>query len=382
MEEVLYIYNKPSIIDLYIDCDKINNNEIIERLKNTTNIGNIISIENRNQIIKVEAKYDNNIYYLYLQILANKNNKLSDTSNVLVNDNIINKAKNKKFFIKSSLDTKHNFVNGYYYQLKVLNALSDEALLINDNSQGCLYSAGYLKQMANSNINIVATNLFKIRFDTKLCLYTQGLDRFGIKEIVMILNSEYYEEQVALLSRLARYYIEHGQVSNSVANYCEILENDDIGCLLEFSNLIDEYKEDYVKKVVNDLLINEDYLLFSLHESTDIDNYLISDITSLDKLRNNNVIYMSNNYFEQNKQLAQDNIIKVIELLDQSDEASNLMILALNDNLDARWYYYDDYVNDKIIIKSNNNILAINKSDVLDFNYKGITPLYSYCLFE
>ena len=382
MEEVLYFYNKPSIIDLYIDETGINNKILIERLYQAKTIGTIISLENKQQIIKLTTRYENNSYHLYLQIRTRNDVDLRAMSNVLVNEERLSQAEKQKFYLKTSLETKRDFIKGYYYQLKVLAALSAKPLLLNDNSQACLYSAGYLKQLANSQAWLVDTHLFKIRFDSQLCLYTEGLDRFGIKEVVMILDSAYGEEQAALLSRLARFYIENGQVSNSITHYPEVLENNDLGCLLEFASLTAEYGSQEVSKVVNDLLINEDYLLFSLHEKIENDDYLLSERASLVKLKSKNIIYMSRPYFEQLKIIAQENIIKVVQLLLKMEAAHNLMILTLDENLNTGWYYFDDYVNDKIIIKSHDNVLAITARDVLNFNYKGITPLYSYCLFE
>ncbi|MDR3215128.1 MAG: hypothetical protein LBT75_02490 [Bacilli bacterium] len=382
MNEALFVPNQPSIIDIFISDKKFNNKDIIKRINESAFSEDVNVIDIKKQIIKVEITYKSVDFQLYLQIVANKRDEIKEVSSVLVNEDIIDEAYHCKFYIRSYLDAKHDFVKGYYAQLKVLASLSDNPLLIFDNSQWCLYSVGYLQQCAKYDVDIIDSNLFKIRYDGKHCLFTQGLGRFGIKEVVMVLASDYYTEISYLLSRLARYYIENGQLVNSITKYPEVLESASFGCLLEFSAIKEQYDLASIKKVVNERLISDDYLLFSVHDSEDINNYLISYDNSLEKLKNRKLIYTSTRYFEDEKQLAQKTLDSVIELLNEIDDQNTLMVLASDDTLNIDWYYYDGCSNNKIILKNNLNVLAITKEEVLKWNYKGITPLYAYSLFE
>jgi hypothetical protein len=380
----IFVANKPSVLYLYID-EVLSNGVLIKRLINNHSFDSLEVIQTNNDIVKVRVLYKEVYFNIFLKVDYNENLKLENIASVLVDDKDIEKAVHTNIVIKSFLDTKHEFVKAYYAQLKLLNCISTEPLLVLDNNQLCIYSKEYLAQFGSLNIDIVDSNLFKIRYDSHNTLYTTGLDRFGIKDffIVRTLKSSYIKEVSDFMSRLARYFIENGQLINSCKKYPDIFETNYYACLIEtkkVKKLLYDYK--LVNKDNKNIIDADNYLYLSLHSNNNVDDYIISDEEVLDYLGSNKIYYSSDAFFNCEKELAQQTLNKIVEFLENIEDQHNLMILARNEKINTDWYHYVSSENNIITIKNMERTLEVVLDDVIDWNYQGFAPLTAYALLK
>lgn len=378
-EGAFFIANLPSIIDLY-DYQELTLSTIIQSLDQLPE--GLVEWQVNDNVLRVKYLYQNIPVYVYLLIVKNKDN-LKDINRILVEDKAVEDAEKAKTYVKSYIDQKENFVEGYYAQLSLLNLISKEPILIVDCSQWCLFSAGYLKQMGSLNINIVESNLFKVKLTDNDTLFTEGLGRFGIKDLQMInVPQEYQKVSAEFLSRLARYFIENGQIPNSCQEYPEVFEGQVCACLIE----IDDVAKTLLKnKLIDrnvDNFLNHNKLLVSIHEKANIDLWYLNEQEAFDHLVNSKVYYSSTKHFQDEKLLAQATFNKTVQYLSKIEDLNNLMVLARNEKLDTDWYHLEMIENNEIILNNAENHLKIDLKDILNWNYKGVSPLYAYSLTD
>jgi len=375
--------NKPSIIDLYA-LDDINCENIIENIKyiDESVFSNVELGDVKNNILHVKVTYKDSEFNAYLKIVDNIKNDLKGINKVLVENEKIEKANKTKKYIKSYIHAKHNYVKAYYVQLKLLALLTKEPLLIVDCTQWCIYSDKYIQHFLNNHVDIIDSNLFKIKHSNDGTLYTEGLERFGIKDVEMNgIEPEYRKACAAFLSRLSCYFIENGQLSNTCKAYIEVFEKPFYVCLVDIEFALEELsKRKLIKVKKRDESLNSNRLFISVHQSENMKTWYRNDEEVLEYLRDSVAYYTSPKRFNDERELAQKTVSRTIEILDEIDDLTNLMILAKNEEMIADWYYLSEYYEDKIILKTNDNSLVIDAGDVINWNYRGITPLYAYSL--
>lgn len=377
----MFNYNRPSIIDLYAN-DEISFDNMITTLENSI-LANQLSYKKLNdKILKVTYNYNDFDYHVYLTIVDNKDKyDLSKINKVLTDEDIIQQATNVNSYIKSYVDIRCNYVSAYYTQIKLLAVLTNEPLLIVDCSQWCIYSEAYLKQVLHSNVEIIDSNLFKVKLSKENTLYTEGLERFGIKDIEMInIESKYQKNCAAFLSKLSRYFIENGQAPNTCMAYHEVFEKEFYACLIDIEQVIDVLKEHKLVSKKRDQSLNENRLLVSVHASDDVEKWYTNDEEVLSYLNDSATYYTSLRHFEDEKLLAQETLMRTIHLLEELDDQNNLMIFARNNNIETDWYYFRGVDGDKIRLEGLNYSLITTINNVINWNYRGVTPLYAYSL--
>lgn len=373
--------NKPSIIDLYIDEEIVMDN-ILDRIKSNTIFDSLEVVSDKDGLVKIKLKYKKNIFEIYLKVYNNNYEDLDKISRVLVDDELIEKAKKQKKYIKSYINPFEEYVKAYYAQIKLLSLISEEPIIIVDCSQWCIYSKSYIKQFMENNIDIIDSNLFKIKSDNDGTLYSEGLERFGIKNIEMNgIDKKYQKTCASFLSRLSRYFIENGQVSNTCQSYSEVYENNFYVCLIDIEIALPYLiKRKYINMKKRKKHLNENRINVSLHLSNDVDDWYSNDQSVLESLLDYNAYYTSQKHFEDERDLAQSTIEMVIEFLNEIDDINNLMILAKNNEINTDWYYLEKKEGNKFYIKTNESELVIKIDNILNWNYLGITPLYSFAL--
>ncbi|MEG0686657.1 MAG: hypothetical protein RR425_05165, partial [Erysipelotrichales bacterium] len=174
--------NKPSIIDLYVADNYISLDSIKERIENSTLFEKIEVSVLRDDILCAHVKYKQIMFDIFLKISDGEDKDIGSMNRVLVEDDTVALAAKCRKYIKSYVESDSDFIEAYYAQLKLLSVISDNSLLIVDCSQWCIYSYQYVEQFAKSNVDIIDSNLFKVKAKNDGVLYTEGLDRFGIKD--------------------------------------------------------------------------------------------------------------------------------------------------------------------------------------------------------
>lgn len=381
MNNSSFIPNKPSIIDLYIN-ENIVMDDILLRLNNNEIFDAFKVISNKDGLIKMNVTYKNTSFEIYLKEYNNDYEDLDKISRVLVDDELIEKAKIQKKYLKSYVNANEEYVKAYYAQLKLLALISNDPILIVDCSQWCIYSKFYLKQFMINHVDIIDSNLFKIKSDNNGTLYSEGLERFGIKNIEMNGIDKKYEKACAsFLSRLSRYFIENGQVSNTCQCFSEVYENTFYTCLIDIEvalpNLV---KREYINMKRRAKYLNENRIYINLHSSNEVLDWYINDQEVLDAILDYDNYYTSQKHFEDERDLAHLTIDNVIDFLIDIDDVNNLMILAKNNEINTDWYYLEKREGNDFYIKNVQTDLHITVDSILNWNYLGITPLYSFIL--
>lgn len=374
--------NRPSIVDLYVSEKEISLTTLKRRIEQS-NLFQSVSVNIVNDdILRTDVLYKDISFSVYLKIMKNDDIDLLNISQVLVDEKEISAANKCEYYIKSFIEVKHDFVKAYYAQIKLLSLLSDNPLLIVDCSQWCIYSYRYINQVALSQVDIIDSNLFKIKATPEGTLYTDGLDRFGIKELEMVgITQKYTKACASFMSRLSRYFIENGQLANSCRNYSEVFESPYYACLIDMEEAMDELIETGIvskQQKEESLLANRMYV--SVHKDDQIEDWYYNSKEVLDFLLNNTSYYTSQEHFDNEKLLAQETLDKTIEFLRQIQDENNLMILARNEEISTDWYYFSSRNGSTFILKTNDSTLEIDFKDIINWNYQGITPLHAYSL--
>lgn len=378
-DESFFIANLPSVIDLY-DRSNLTLDAIIESLKQLPE--ELVEWEILDHILKVKYYYQDIYVNIYLSIVSNEEG-LTGINRILVDDSSIVEAEQAKYYLKSYVEQKDNFVAGYYAQLSLLNLIAVDPILIVDCSQWCLYSPNYLKQMGTLNINIIDSNLFKVKLTDNDTLFTEGLGRFGIKDLQMInVPQKYHKICAEFLSRLSRYFIENGQLPNSCMEYPEVFEGKYCACLVT----IDEVAKTLLKnKLINrdiDNFLNYNKLLVSIHKNPNVDLWYLNEQEAFDHLMQTKVYYSSPEHFKNEMLLAQATLYETIKYVEQIDDLNNLMVLAKNEKLDTDWYHIEKVDDNGIVLTNAQSYIKISLKDVLNWNYNGVSPLYAYSLIN
>lgn len=374
--------NKPSIIDLYVNEKKLSLAKLEENLKLSSLQDDIKTSYVNDDLLRVDYQYKEVKFSIYLKIMKNDDIDLFNISQVLTDNDKIEKANNCEYYIKSYVDAKHDFVKAYYAQIKLLASLSDVPLIIVDCSQWCIYSDKYIKQFSKSNVDIVDSNLFKIKATPEGSLYTDGLDRFGIKEIEMIgINKKYIKGCASFLSRLSRYFIENGQIPNSCKSYAEVFESPYYACIIDMKEAMDDLI-DYgiLTKEQREESILADRMYVSIHADDEITKWYENSEEVLEYLLNKTTYYSSQDHFDNEKILAQETIGYAIDFLSKIDDESNLMILARSEDITTDWYYFSSRNESTFVLKTTDSTLEVDFNDIINWNYRGITPLHAYSL--
>ena len=374
--------NKPSIIDLYSE-DKLDIDIVANTIKNNHPFAELEIGKIRNNILPVKVLYKGNHFTIFLKKVANDKEDLHNINKVLVDDELINKANKCRYYLESYLAAKNNYIEAYYAQIKLLACLSKKPLLILDCTQWCLYSYKYIEHFLRYNVDIVDSNLFKIKYSKNGMLYTEGLERFGIKDIEMDgIETKYQKVCASLLSRLARYFIENGQLPNSCKIYSDVFEQQFYACLIDIEEVLDDLINlNIINKNRSDYL-NHNRLYVAVHTNDNLETWYANDQEVLEYLLNNDgkTYYTSPKHFNDEKELAQLTIEKAIDLIDGFDDLSNLMILARNEEISTDWYYFTSIKNGVITLQTNESSLIVRIDDIINWNYRGITPLYEFSL--
>ena len=381
IEKGYFETNKPSIIDLYA-LDNLNYDTIINNIQKQTIFSNVEICDIKDNILHVKVTYKKNVFSIYLKITKNDNTDLNNISRVLIDEKAIEQANQSSAYLKSYVLAKHNYVAAYYAQIKLLSCLCDKPLLIVDCTQWCIYSDKYIKHFAKHKVDIIDSNLFKIKYSFAGSLYTEGLERFGIKDLEMSgITEENQKTCASFLSRLARYFIENGQLPNTCQVYSEVFESPFYACLIDIEFALEELSK---RKLINvkkrPKFLNTNRLYVSVHQDDELKTWYQNDEEVLEYLNNNKTYYTSTKHFEDEKQLAQETIVKTINFLEEIDDTSNLMILARNEEISTDWYYFSRVENGKIILKTADESLVVSLKDIMNWNYRGIAPLYAYSL--
>jgi len=380
-ETSYFIQNKPSVIDLYTQ-----ENPSIEMIQNQLALhqqlfDRLEIVDIKNDIVQVRVQYKEDLFVIYLRIMHNDSIDLTKLNHVLTQEEDIVQANHKTHYIKSFVETKNNFVKAYYAQLKVLYLLSSKPLLIVDCSQWCIYSKDYLSQYALNNIDLVDSNLYKIKYNSTLgCIYTEGLDRFGCKDVKLFgINQDYLKSSANFLSQLSKCFIENGQNPNTFTSYENIFERELYICLID----MDKVKESLIEKGIyqNNNSDTENILFLSLHDKeTGINTWYENDLDTLNQLKDYPLIYSSIDSIKNQEALAQATINKAIDFISSIDDTQNLMVLAKDNKGNSDWYYYASKHNQTYTLNSHDSSITVNKHDILNWVYRGITPAIAYHL--
>lgn len=377
-----FIANKPSIIDLYVSDNEINLTKLELRINSSELFEKVKAIKVSDDILRTDLVYKGIDFSVYLKVMPNDDIDLLNISQVLVEEEEIVAANQCEYYIKSYIEVKHDFVKAYYAQVKLLSLLSERPLLIVDCSQWCIYSHRYVNQVAKSNVDIIDSNLFKIKATPEGMLYTDGLDRFGIKEIEMVgITQKYTKACASFLSRLSRYFIENGQLANSCRNYSEVFESPYYACLIDMEEAMSELiGVGIISEEQREESIQANRMYVSVHKTDEITEWYYNSKEVLEYLLDNTTYYTSQEHFDNEKQLAQETIFDTIEILTQIEDQNNLMILARNEEITTDWYYFSSRVDDKFILKTTDSTLEVDFKDIINWNYRGISPLHAYSL--
>lgn len=376
----LFNTNQPSIIDLYTE-DELTSTKICYNISKSrfNNVMKCNVIDKK--LCKVTFNYKDTEFDIYLSIVENYEN-ISDINSVLVNDTLIEKANKTTHYVKSYVKSNEDFVKAYYAQIKLLAIISDKPILIVDCSQWCIYSALYLKQFLDNDVDIIDSNLFKIKIDNESTLYTEGLSRFGIKELQMVnVSNDNIKMSANILSRLGRYYIENGQNINTCQEYPQIFEESFFVCLIDIDDILDDLKQYHLIDGSRSDYLNTNFLVVSLKSNLE-NNIYESDEEVFEHLSNNITYYTSEQHFMDEKQLAQNTLTNIIENLSLEELENNLMILARKEDITTDWYYFVKYENNNLVLRNLDEILEIELEDVINWNYRGVYPLYAYSLIK
>ncbi|MDF9866745.1 uncharacterized protein YlaN (UPF0358 family) [Bacilli bacterium PM5-3] len=382
IEQGYFEANKPSIIDLFALDNNMSYQKIIDNINKRSIFSNVSISDIKDNILHVRVTYKDVDFNIYLKIMENRNSKLEAINKVLVDDETIKSANNANYYIKSYVDTKHDYVKAYYAQIKLLAIITDNPLLIVDCTQWCIYSATYINHFLKYNIDIIDSNLFKVKYTSDGCLYTEGLERFGIKDIEMNgISAQYQKACASFLSRLSRFFIENGQMPNTCQTYTEVFESPFYACLVDIEFALNELEH---KGLINmkkrDKALNTNRLFVSVHSNDKLKSWYSNEIEVLDYLKNSVVYYTSQKHFEDEKKLAQETILDVINVLSELDDQANLMILARNEEISTDWYSFYEINGTKITMTTNEKELIVDVKDIINWSYRGISPLYAYAL--
>lgn len=376
-----FVANKPSVIDLYT-LDNFTLDSLKARLESQKLFEQLNIVSIKEGIMKIRVMYKASNFILYLKIISNDHINLSQINRVLVDDDEIALASKCSKYIKTYVDAKSNFVQAYYAQLKLLYLLSDQPILIVDATQWCIYSNDYLRQFALLNIDIIDSNLYKVKYLEDGTIYTEGLERFGIKDIEMAgIEPHYIKSCASFLSQLSRYFIENGQIPNSCKVYNEVFEMPFYACLVDIENALDTLSEyAIVNPGKRDEYLNYNKLYVSVHAKFNMVDWYLNDEQVLQYLEDNTTFYTSTKHFEDEKELAQKTINSALNFLESIEDQNNLMILARNEAIDTDWYYFEAKEGKDYILKTDSDSLRVDINDILNWNYRGLTPLHAYSL--
>lgn len=364
----------PSIIDLYVDktC-------VLDDIKNNFSTQNYFTeydcIIFDNDLIKLLVKHNNINYQCFIKVIDNELN-FDNVSNTFVSDDSIKLAKMQKQCF--SVYMSCNDIDCYYVQMRIIALLHKDTILVYDNNQDNLFSPGYLYQLLSLNVNPIDNNLFKINYYENGWLHTSGLNRFRIKELEFAVDDKYdVKNIVSYIRNLALYMIKNGQENINQQVIEDVLGIDVITTLhnvddinkdnyqlfnqlREYRNISDVYNHYFVEVVLN----NSNY--------NDINEYL-----------NHNLFYYRDEEdINNNKIIAQSTLFEIIEFVSDIDDLENLMIFARNDDFELNWYTYESIEGKYINLSNEEEIVSLKISDVYNWNYRGVIPLYSYMINE
>ncbi|WP_423363445.1 DUF4026 domain-containing protein [Mycoplasma sp. P36-A1] len=382
-EEQLFVPNRPSVIDLYFD-EETTFEDIELKLQDQTLFKSLEIINLQMGIMKVKVLYKDNYFSIYIKIVNNDDIDLTKINRVLVDEEDIYKAAKTSKYIKTYVDAKTNFVQAYYAQIKLLYLLSNKPLIIVDCTQWCIYSAKYLQQFALNDIDIIDSNLYKVKATPDNTIYTEGLERFGIKDIEMCgIDTKYIKSCASFLSQLSRYFIKNGQIANSWKIYNEVFEQDFYACIVDIEEAIITLDETAIINMEKrDQYLNENKLYITVHTEVDIEQWYLNDENVLKYLDENTTFYTDSDHFEDEKNLAQATIVNAINFLNDIEDQHNLMILARNQEINTDWYYFDSIEDGIFNLKTDSETLQVNLDDIMNWNYRGLTPLHAYSISE
>ncbi|MDL2211476.1 hypothetical protein LJB88_01200 [Erysipelotrichaceae bacterium OttesenSCG-928-M19] len=380
LDKEIFVPNKPSVIDLYTE-DNMSIDDIETNLKNNHLFKKMSFKKVKDNILEVTVEYKANTFRIYFKNISNEKCDLSKINKVLVNSESIAKAQQCKTYLKSYIKTTSHYLDAYYCQIKMLALLSKCPILIVDCTQWCIYSSAYISQFLKYDVDIVDSNLFKVKYLKPGTFYTEGLERFGIKDIEMSsIPTMYHRACAAFLSRLARFFIEKGQLENTCKAYTEVFEFPFYACIINIDEIIDNLKSLEIVNSNRDEALNTNRLFVTVHKTSDIENWYYNDEEVLKYLLETDTYYTSQKHFNDEMKLAQLTIRDTIDFISSIDDSHNLMILARNAEISTDWYYFSKIENDIITLKTNEKILEVEIKDVLNWNYRGVTPLYAYSL--
>ncbi|MGL4383556.1 MAG: hypothetical protein ACRCTA_07560, partial [Bacilli bacterium] len=368
-----------SIIDLYL-----NNDHSLETILEQEDFHAFFSqyvVTFKDEVAIINLVFNEQPFTMYLKVIKQKEYDITKLNNVLVKEQDIKKASLKTSYLKCYLETNTNRVLGYYAQIKLLALCSIDGLCIVDNSQWCIYPISYLEMFLPSKALIIDTNLFKINTNGDNIIYTRGLGRFGVKDLIMNnINPDYIQGAVTFLSKLARYFIEFNQEVNTCQRYDEVFSDQLYTCIMSSSNYLD-----YIKDFEVDHLDLQDYVFVSVLQDPENHDFHYSNDETLAYLTNNNNYYNSEKHFKDLKILAQEtinDIIDVIEGLQYQEDNDHLMIFYKDETITTEWYIFVERKDDIIyVVDINEEIHKINNENILNWNYKGITPINSYLIY-
>jgi len=386
-EEVLTPYftpNKPSIIDLYTQ-DTLTIEYLLYRLSLPNTLFDKLKATNLNKgIILVDVTYQGADFKIYLKIEEKDHQfNLGNINRILIDDETLSQAQRCSRFVKSYVEAKHDFVKAYYAQITLLYLATEKPLLIYDFCQNCLYDSGYIQQYGLLPINIVDSNLYKINYSKEGFIYTRGLDCFGIKDIVMFDIDEGLVQPIAkFISNIAKCFIENGQIDNSFKNYNDMFHVDFFICLIDIEQAIPTLKS---KGLLNYNNINkaiiDNKMFMSIHMSEDtINEWYVNDLNAMEYIIEKGIYYTSDDLVDNERLLAQSTLDAVIKALYTKKDLGNLMIQAKDENMHVDWYIFENIEDGLYVLKSDTKTIKIPKDHIINFNYKGITPVNAYCI--
>lgn len=382
-EKSMFKKNKSSIIDLYVtDESELDLNVVANKLEGSKSVFN--SIEAKivaDNILKVNVTYKEENFLVYFKLVQNTD-IIDGITEVLVDHDKIEKAKKANVYLKCLVDEEYNFIAAYYAQIRLLALISDNPLIIVDCTQWCIMDGNYLKGISRTSVDIIDSNLFKVKLRGGDWLYTEGLERFGIKEFDMInVDSRYIRACAGFMSRIAKYFIEFGQQSNTLQKYTDLLNDRIYTCLIDIesaikmdSDISNYFIDEHFKKYTTNRI------LITLQSSEITLDYTRNSIDSLEHLLSVKKYYSSDKYLRDKKVMAEETIKDIAEHVIKFEDCHNLMVLARDDYFNTKWYYFVKYLDDKFYFKDESVELIATIDQVLDWNYQGINPLYYYTI--
>ncbi len=234
-EEKKVFENSEIGIILEENITEVNFDKILENLKMEKEFSEIRLLKTNEKIIG-SIKFKNLDYNIEIKIL-NEEQFEKDEENInflaymnRLTEDEIKKWKNSKFTIVLNMKFLNNADEDYFAQLKILDAINFDYVLIFDTNAQKVFSANWGKMLLQDNLLPLNSSLFSIHnsYDAEnneYWIHTHGLLRCGCIELEMIKIAQENLNSFEALNRIAIKFIEEGTYKRNTEILAGYFEN-------------------------------------------------------------------------------------------------------------------------------------------------------------